>query len=249
MDITSRNHSQSSPRRRHPCSTTLSPSTRRRGWPGSHSCAVTVSSRVFGALDNYLWWLIYLWARRSHPNKPKKWIVRRYFGRFNKFRNDRWVFGARDAVNDRGDVPYLVKFSWTPIVRHRLVTGGASPDDPGLADYWAMRRRKVPPPIDDYNLRLLTRQDGRCPLCGEHLLSPHQPPQSPPDWERWWLSVVRRAIASDHLTHHGQGRRPEGNRTRLVHASCHRRLRARRHASPAPPPPATPSEACLSRVQ
>jgi RNA-directed DNA polymerase len=140
-----------------------------------------VSSRVFAALDNHLWWLMYRWACRSHPNKPKKWIVRRYFGRFNKFRNDRWVFGARDAVNDRGDVPYLVKFSWTPIVRHRLVTGGASPDDPGLADYWAMRRRKVPPPIDDYNLRLLTRQDGGCPLCGEHLLSPHQPPQSPPD--------------------------------------------------------------------
>ena len=24
----------------------------------------------------------------THPTKPKKWIARRYFGKFNKFRND-----------------------------------------------------------------------------------------------------------------------------------------------------------------
>ena len=85
-----------------------------------------------------MWWLTYQWASHSHPKKPKKWIARRYFGRFNKFRNDRWVFGDRDhIVNDRGDIPYMVKFSWTNIVRHQLVAGGASPDDPDLADYWA----------------------------------------------------------------------------------------------------------------
>jgi hypothetical protein len=40
-------------------------------------------------------------------NKPKRWIVGRYFGKFNKFRNDHWVFGDRDSG------AYLVKFSWT----------------------------------------------------------------------------------------------------------------------------------------
>ena len=43
-----------------------------------------------------MWRLTYRWARHSHPNKPKQWIVDRYFGRFNKFRNDRWVFGDPD---------------------------------------------------------------------------------------------------------------------------------------------------------
>ena len=149
-----------------------------RGWAAYYRGVV--SSNLFSALDQYVWWLTYRWARHSHPNKPKKWIARRYFGRFNKFRNDRWVFGARDRpVNDRGDVAYLVKFSWTPIVRHQMVAGGASPDDPDLIDYWAARRRKVKPPLDGYNLRLLTEQDGRCPLCGDHLLTPDQPPQSP----------------------------------------------------------------------
>ena len=129
--------------------------------------------------------------------KPKRWIVDHYFGRHNKFRNDRWVFG--DPASDA----YLVKFSWTDIVRHVMVQGAASPDDPALADYWAERRRKVKPPLDSYTLRLLTRQDARCSLCGSHLLTADQPPQSPQQWERWWLHVTRRAIVADYLVHHG----------------------------------------------
>src|SRR5260221_4437529 len=99
--------------------------------------------------------------------------VSRYFGKFNKFRNDRWVFGDRDTG------ACLVKFSWTAIQRHVLVKGAASPDDPALASYWAERRKKVKPPLDRYSLRLLSRQAGLCPLCGDHLLSAEQPPQSP----------------------------------------------------------------------
>jgi len=57
------------------------------------------------------------------------WIVGRYFGKFNKFRNDRWVFGDRDSG------ACLVKFSWTAIERHVPVKGAASPDDPALASY------------------------------------------------------------------------------------------------------------------
>ena len=210
-----------------------------RGWAAYYRGVV--SSKVFNALDNHMWWLTYRWARHSHPTKSKKWIVRRYFGRFNKFRNNQWVFGARDhVVNDRGDVAFLVKFAWTAIVRHQLVAGRASPDDPHLIDYWAARRRKVKPPLDNYNLGLLAKQDGRCPLCGDHLLVPDQPPQSPHQWERWWLHVTRRAIAADYLTHHGRGGTLDGNRTRLVHTSCHRSLQLRKRRNPMLPSPATP---------
>lgn len=146
-----------------------------RGWAAYYRGVV--ASRIFTALDHYVWWLTYWWARRMHPNKSKKWIVRRYFGKFNKFRNDRWVFGDRgNVLNDRGEIPILIKFSWTNIVRHQLIAGGASPDDPGLTDYLVKRRRRVKPPLDSYNLRLLAKQDGRCPLCGEHLLTADLPP-------------------------------------------------------------------------
>jgi RNA-directed DNA polymerase len=130
-----------------------------RGWVAYYR--TVVSSRVFHTLTDYLWKLTYKWACWSHPNKPKRWIVQRYYGKFDKFRNDRWTFGDRDTG------AYLPKPAWTDITRHTLVKAGASPDDPDLAEYWAQRRRKVKPPLDPFTIRLLSRQDGRCTLCGE----------------------------------------------------------------------------------
>jgi len=194
-----------------------------RGWAAYYRTAV--ASQVFSALDHYMWQLTWKWARYRHAGKPRRWVLARYFGRFNKFRNDRWVFGNRD------NGAYLLKFSWTPITRHIMVKGGASPDDPALGQYWADRQRKVKPPLDGYTLGLLSRQDGRCPLCGDHLLPPDQPPQSPSQWERWWLQVIRQAITHDYLVHHARPGPPGGNQARLVHASCHRRNPAPHSAS------------------
>jgi RNA-directed DNA polymerase len=195
-----------------------------RGWAAYYRGVV--SSGVFSSLDDYMWKLTYKWATWRHNNKPKRWIVGRYFGKFNTFRNDRWVFGDRDSG------ACLVKFTWTNIERHVPVTGAASPDDPALARYWAERRKKARPPLDGYTLRLLARQDGRCPLCEDHLLSPDQPPQSPQQWERWWLQVTRRAIAASYLTHQGRPGPADGDQTRLVHASCQRALHVRRCGKP-----------------
>ena len=179
-----------------------------RGWAAYYRGVV--SSRLFSALDHYLWHITYKWATWCHENKPKRWIAGRYFGKFNKFRNDHWVFGDRDSG------AYMVRFSWTAIERHVPVKGAASPDDPALASYWAERRKKVKPPLDGYSLHLLSRQDGLCPLCGDHLLSADQPPQSPEQWERWWLHVTRKAIAASYLTHQADQAQPTMTRP----ASC-----------------------------
>jgi RNA-directed DNA polymerase len=195
-----------------------------RGWAAYYR--TVVSSEIFSSLDTYLWRLLYKWARWRHKNKPRRWVVTRYFGKFNKFRNDHWVFGDRDSG------AYLVRFSWTGIERHVPVKGAASPDDPALASYWAKRRTKVSPPVDGYTLRLLTRQAGRCPLCGDNLLSAEQPPQSPEQWEQWWLHVTRRAIAASYLTHHGRPGPPHDDQIRLVHSSCQRGLDARQRGKP-----------------
>ena len=120
---------------------------------------------------------------------------------------------------DRGDVPYLLRFSWTEIVRHQMVQTTASADDPDLTDYSAARRRRVKPPLDSYTVRLLDRQHGRCPLCGDHLLTADQPPQSPREWERWWLAVTRKAVQHDYLVHNGRPRgrgTPDSDQTRLT---------------------------------
>jgi RNA-directed DNA polymerase len=90
-----------------------------RGWAAYYRGVV--SKQTFSALDNYMWTLTYKWATYTHPNKSKRWVVNRHFGRFNRARQDRWVFGDRESG------AYLLKFAWTRIVRHQLVTSAAPP--------------------------------------------------------------------------------------------------------------------------
>ena len=176
-----------------------------RGWANYYRAAA--SSRTFAAMDRYLWQLTYKWACFSHGNKPKSWIVSRYYGRFNPASRDRWVFGNRD------NGAYLPKLGWTKIVRHSLVRGAASPDDPALTDYWAQRRGKNRPLLDRGVLILLARQQGRCPLCRDLILHADHEPSSPTEWEQWHR-VTRKAITQtvrDRPTGDGHvGRHPPG---------------------------------------
>jgi len=202
-----------------------------RGWSAYYRSVV--SSEVFNALDNYMWKLAYKWARHSHPNKPKHWVATRYFGQFNKSRQDKWVFG------DRVSGAHLVKFAWTKIVRHQMVKGASSPDDPALASYWAERRRKGKAlPIDRTGLRLLQAQQGRCPLCGTLLLHADHPPQNPHEWEQW-LAATRRTMLKRHIVLLAAGM-PDDSNLRLVHAHCQRRHHAAIGTSPAFLPTSTP---------
>jgi RNA-directed DNA polymerase len=75
-----------------------------RGWCNYHQGVV--AKRIFSKIDNYLFWLLWKWARRRHMNKGKRWIKRRYWkteGRRN------WVF--KDNLT-------LLRMEHTPIVRH-----------------------------------------------------------------------------------------------------------------------------------
>jgi RNA-directed DNA polymerase len=183
-----------------------------RGWSAYYRSVV--SSEAFAALDDHMWRLAYKWAKSSHSKKPKTWVVDRYFGAFNKSRRDRWVFGDRDSGY------YLRKFAWTKIVRHQMVKGSASPDDPALAEYWAHRRRKGKPPVGKAMLRLLQAQHGQCPLCRGLLLHADQEPQSPEEWEQW-LKATRKAVRKQAIAADpGRGTPDEPVATRLVHAHC-----------------------------
>ncbi|MEW1659054.1 group II intron reverse transcriptase/maturase [Streptomyces sp. NPDC093707] len=185
-----------------------------RGWAAYYR--TVVSKEVFASLDAYLWQLTYRWTLPRHPKKPRRWIMRRYFGRFNPARQDNWVFGDRDSG------AYLVRFAWTKIIRHQLVKGGASPDDPALADYWADRRRKgAPLPLDRATMRLLKTQTGRCHRCRQLLLHANRSPQSPGEWEQW-LRTTRKAIKTQHIAYQGT-KTPDGVQLRLTHASCRQR--------------------------
>lgn len=188
-----------------------------RGWAAYYRNGV--SKRVFNDIDDYLWWLVWRWAARRHSKKPKKWITFRYFGAFNPFRQAKWLFGDRDSG------AYLTKLAWTPIVRHQLVDGTASPDDPELADYWAARRRQRKPPLDRRAIGQLRKQHGRCPLCGDFLLHADTEPQHPDDWAKW-ITAVRKAIRRQAIARQPQpGSQDDHTATQLVHTHCAQRRR------------------------
>jgi RNA-directed DNA polymerase len=196
-----------------------------RGWAAYYRSGV--SKQAFNELDAYLWELTWRWARRRHQNKPKRWIVDQYYGTFNRFRNDRWIFGDRDGGL------FLHKFAWTPIVRHELVKGRASTDDPTLTGYWAGRRRRKPSPLSRDTLHRIQRQKGRCPLCGRYLLPADNEPQSPEQWQQW-LAAVAEVTTRRSIRAHGWPGPPDEHR--LVHQDCYRN----KHGSQPPSQPRRP---------
>jgi hypothetical protein len=196
-----------------------------RGWAAYYRSVV--ASEVFTSLDHYLWRLVYKWARHTHPNKPTSWVVTRYFGMFNKSRRNKWVFGDRDSG------AYLQKFAWTRIVRHQMVTGTASPDDPALADYWHARRRRwtLQPPVDRTTQQLLDSQRARCTVCGQLLLHADRPPRTPSEWEQWYRGL-RKAMDHNAISLRQDGS-THGPQLRLLHTHCHRRTNGKRQISTA----------------
>ena len=150
------------------------------------------------------------WARFSHANKPTRWVVARYYGQFNKARQDRWVFG------DRKSGAYMHHFAWTNIVRHQIVKHRASPDDPTLADYWAnggARRpcRSTRPADGSSKPRTVAARSARTAL-----LADDDRPQTPREWETW-LATTRKAITKV-ITPEDPA--PDEHEPRLVHVRC-----------------------------
>jgi RNA-directed DNA polymerase len=95
-----------------------------RGWANYYRHVV--SKQVFNSLDWWMWGRCVRHARWQHPHKSTGWLSARYWGRWHRQRNDRWVFGDSDTG------AYLLKFAWTPIRRHVQVLGASSPDDPSF---------------------------------------------------------------------------------------------------------------------
>ena len=197
------------------------------GWAAYYR--IGVSSLAYNRLDAHVWRLTWKWARHTHPDKPRHWVVSRYFGMFNPSRNDKWVFGSRETGH------YLRRFSWTKIVRHTLVAGRASPDDPALTGYWAKRRERTRPPVSPATWHLLRRQHGRCPLCRGLLLYASHEPHDERAWEQWH-TTIRKAIRKQAVaTVMDLGTPDEQAAHHLIHAYCRRRVGGSKPSTPARP--------------
>jgi len=176
------------------------------GW--ANYFRVGASSKVFHAIDDYMFHRACRWTRRTHPNKTRDWRNSRYFGALNPKRpRDRWVFG------DKATGEHLLKLSWLTIRRHIKVAGTASPDDPALTGYWARRRRTIGGLAFSLSV-LAKRQDYQCPVCGDDLLNGEE--------------LHRHHLVRDR----NDPRRNRYENLRLVHLVCHQQLHAGRNSPP-----------------
>ncbi|MFJ3254766.1 group II intron reverse transcriptase/maturase [Streptomyces sp. NPDC093108] len=188
-----------------------------RGW--STYYRHVVSKDTFNKLDTFTYYALKRWALYCHPRKTPRWIRERYWGKYELNRENTWVFGS--------ETKHLPKFSWTEIVRHVMVKGDASRDDPTLDSYWKNRARKRMPSIESKRiLTLAARQKGLCTRCGQDLIEgAGYDPDDVNDWAKWF-TACHRGIHVHHLTYRSRGGSDHLGNLEVIHTLCHRQLHA-----------------------
>jgi RNA-directed DNA polymerase len=135
-----------------------------RGWAYYHRHVA--SKQTFVTVDHALFWPLWQWAKRRHPNKPRRWVKDKYF---QVIGNRHWVFcGVRPGKHGRTQRVQLFSAARVQIKRHPKIKGAANPYDPAWEVYFEQRlgvtmadnlqgRRKL--------RYLWQEQQGRCPVC------------------------------------------------------------------------------------
>lgn len=109
-----------------------------RGWANYHRHVV--SKRTFTEVDDALFWMLWRWAKRRHPNKGRRWVKEKYFTTEG---GDHWVFFGEDCGSDgKPRTIRLAKAAKTPIKRHTKIRAEANPYDPYWQAYLARRQGK-----------------------------------------------------------------------------------------------------------
>jgi RNA-directed DNA polymerase len=110
-----------------------------RGWASYH--------RHIGADSAYrkvrmaLWYSLWRWATRRHPNKSSSWILHRYWDCFGQ---RKWYFAALASSHAQRSRPYVVRLvdpTDIAIRRYVKVKSDANPFDPLWRGYFESRKR------------------------------------------------------------------------------------------------------------
>lgn len=154
-----------------------------------------MSSKIFQALDMYVYMHLWKWARKRHPKMSKFKLKDKYW--FQEGRRN-WVFGVKteNVITDK-----LQEHSKIPIKRYAKVKGSSSPFD-GNIIYWTKRTGNNPliPPI---KARLIKQQNGFCGICGK-------------------LFLADDIIEKDHIKPKALGGTNRRSNVHVVHNYCHR---------------------------
>jgi RNA-directed DNA polymerase len=66
------------------------------------------SKTAFQDLQYYLWWRVWIWLKKKHPNQPRKWIVRRYHPHPNR----RWIPSANGVELFQPTSMTITRYRW-----------------------------------------------------------------------------------------------------------------------------------------
>ena len=154
-----------------------------------------ISSKIFQALDQYVYKHLWKWARKRHPKMSGYKLKDKYW---YKVKKNNWTFGVANKKNKIS--LQLQKHSKIRIKRYAKVKGLASPFD-GNQIYWAKRTGKNPmiPPI---KATLIQEQNGYCNICKQ--------PFVPDD-----------IIERDHIIPKALGGKNIRSNVQAVHRYCH----------------------------
>jgi RNA-directed DNA polymerase len=178
-----------------------------RGWAMYHRHVK--STRVFSSVDHAIFKALWGWARRRHPRKGKRWLMRRYFAR----RGGRsWCFfGSKRKPDGTKETVWLFHATSLPFHLYTKVKRDSNPYHPAWEMYFEKRedRHMIHTLVGRATLLYLWRtQGGRCPACGLMITR-----------ETGWHShhVVPKVFGG----HDGASNR------QLLHPECHRQLHSR----------------------
>lgn len=172
-----------------------------RGWVEYHK--YTVSSRAFNRVDHEIWLSLWRWAKRRHPKKGKRWIVKKYFHMVGtRF----WTFSVKrkDKKFQNGEPLYtkLISASDTKIRRYKKIKGSANPYDEEWQIYFEERatdKMKISLKGRKVLSWLYKTQNGFCPICGKKI-----------------------TVDTEYKVHENET--PKGIVKMLVHRECHNKL-------------------------
>lgn len=165
-----------------------------RGWANYHRHVI--GGKPFHRLDSYVWRRLYRWAKHRHANNTGRWIAQRYFPHRQ---GESWRFTDPTTGKQLIRVQEPVKAR-----RHLKIKGDANPFDKAWEAYFQRRDRQLALQASTgFRASVLTRQNGRCPVC-------------------WQVIQYEEDLELHHRDHNHQNNRI-GN-LMLLHPNCHRQL-------------------------
>ncbi|MEQ5839703.1 group II intron reverse transcriptase/maturase [Paraburkholderia acidicola] len=175
-----------------------------RGWAQYHSPVVAKQS--YSRMESLVFFRLWRWSKRRHPNKNTDWVRRKYF---HSAGSRHWVF-AVPLVRDDGSkgLLELYQLSGMAIRRHKKVKGDFNPFDPQWEQYGEQLRQERMWESMRYRKQwasLYMSQSGKCAHCGSALTE-----------ESGWHD--------HHLEYRMHGGSDALSNRVLLHPDCHRQV-------------------------